>query len=85
ELSGFTEILDDVTDEYINVTLWKDISNGAYDFRLALCYHLKPGDKDLTIIPYIKNLPGSPETPPLGFGWELKDINIANNVENDYF
>jgi len=35
-LSGFTEILDYVADDYINVTLWKDLSYGSYDYRLAL-------------------------------------------------
>ena len=54
-LSGFTEILDYVADDYINVTLWKDLSYNTYDYRLALRYSLAVDDSDLTITPYIKN------------------------------
>ena len=82
ELSGFNEILDCETDDYINVTLWKDLSYGSYDFRLAIRYHLKPFDNDLTIIPYIKNL-GISIPFDIGFGWEMKDIQIDANEEND--
>ena len=82
ELSGFTEVLDCVTDDYINVTLWKDLSYGSYDFRLALRYHLKVSDFDLTIIPYIKNL-GVAIPFDIGFGWEMKNIQVDDNVEND--
>jgi len=86
ELSGFTEVLDCETDDYINATLWKDLSYTAgentYNFRLALRYHLGVNDSDLTIIPYIKNL-GIAIPFDIGFGWEMKDIQIDNNVEND--
>ena len=82
ELSGFTEVLDCETDDYINATLWKDLSYGGYDFRVAIRYHLKVNDSDLTIIPYIKNL-GIAIPFQIGFGWEMKDIKIDNNVEND--
>ena len=84
ELSGFTEVLDAITEDYINITLWKDLSYNDYDFRLALRYHLRVNDSDLTIIPYIKNL-GIAIPFDIGFGWEMKDIQIDNNIENDQF
>ena len=84
ELSGFNKNITGETNDYINATLWKDLSYGSYDFRLAIRYHLGVNDSDLTVIPYIKNL-GIAIPDVLGFGWELKDIQIANSVENDYF
>ncbi|KYK23441.1 hypothetical protein AYK24_07575 [Thermoplasmatales archaeon SG8-52-4] len=84
ELSGFNKNLNSDNETYVNATLWKDLSYGGYDFRLALRYHLGLDDADLTVIPYIKNL-GENEIPyNLGFGWEIKDIQIAD-VENDNY
>ena len=83
KLSGFNEVLNCVTEDYINATLWKDLSYGAYDFRLALRYHLRVNDSDLTIIPYIKNL-GIAIPFDIGFGWEIKDIRIANVTNDNY-
>ena len=83
-LSGFNRIFEGETDGYMNLTLWKDLSYGSYDFRLAIRYHLKPDDVNLTVIPYIKNL-GIEIPYNLGFGWEMKDINIGGTFEDDYF
>ncbi len=83
ELSGFNEDLDCVTNDYINATLWKDLSYGNYDFRLAIRYHLKTNDSDLTVVPYIKNL-GISIPFDIGFGWEMKDIKIANVTNDNY-
>jgi len=83
ELSGFTRDFEGETDSFMNLTLWKDLSYGGYDFRLAIRYHLGVDDRDLTIIPYIKNL-GLAIPFQIGFGWEMKDINIANTYENDF-
>ena len=83
ELSGFTEILDYAADDYINATLWKDLSYGSYDFRVAIRYSLAVDDRDLTIVPYIKNL-GIAIPFDIGFGWEMKDINIANVTNDNY-
>jgi len=81
-LSGFDRNLSGETDNYINATLWKDLSYGSYDFRLAIRYHLGVNDSDLTVIPYIRNL-GIAIPYVLGFGWELKNIQIANTIWND--
>jgi len=84
ELSGFIEVKDVVTDDYINVSLYKNLSYGAYDFRLGIKYHLKANDSDLTIIPYVVNL--GIEIPfDIGFGWEMKKIQIANTTAGDSF
>lgn len=83
ELSGFNKNITGETDDYINATLWKDLSYGSYDFRLALRYHLAVNDSDLTVVPYIKNL-GIEIPYVLGFGWELKDIQIDCTEERDW-
>ena len=84
ELSGFNRVFEGVTDVFMNLTLWKDLSYKGYSFRVAVRYHLGVNDSNLTIIPYIKNI-GSVDIPyVLGFGWELKDIKIDNNYENDW-
>ncbi|MBE3114304.1 MAG: hypothetical protein IMZ59_02160 [Actinobacteria bacterium] len=82
ELTGFTKIFEGITDDYMELTLWKDLSYGGYNFRLAIRYHLGINDQDLTITPYIKNL-GIAIPYTLGFGWELKDIKINNIQENN--
>lgn len=83
ELSGFNKDITGITNESINATIWKDLSYGDYDFRLAIRYCLNVNDSDLTVIPYIKNL-GIAIPFTLGFGWELKDIQIKGTPENDY-
>jgi len=86
ELSNFNKNITGETDNYINATIWKDLQytkgGNTYDFRLAIRYCLGVNDSDLTVIPYIKNL-GIAIPYVLGFGWEMKDIQIDNNVEND--
>ena len=83
ELSGFNKniVSDNVT--FVNVTLWKDLTYGGYDFRLAIRYFLGVDDNELTVIPYIKNL--GVEIPfVLGFAWELKDIQVDMTFGGDY-
>jgi hypothetical protein len=82
ELSGFNKNVETDNSTYVNATLWKDLTYGGYDFRVALRYHLKTYDKNLTIQPYVKNL-GKPISLVLGFAWKINDIKINNNVEND--
>jgi hypothetical protein len=81
-LSGFNKDIDTDNETYVNATLWKELTYGGYDFRLAVRYHLGVDDSDLTVIPYIKNL-GQAIPYTLGFGWEIKDIKIADTYEND--
>lgn len=83
ELSGFSKDIDTDNENYVNATLWKDLTYQGYDFRLAIRYHLGLNDSDLTVIPYIKNL-GQAIPYVLGFGWEIKDIKIADTYENDW-
>lgn len=82
ELSGFDKIIESDNATYVNATLWKDLTYGGYDFRVALRYHLKTSDKNLTIQPYCKNL-GKPIPLVLGFAWKVNDIKINSNIEND--
>jgi len=82
ELSGFNKDITTDNETYVNATLWKNLNYQGYDFRLAIRYHLGIDDPDLTVIPYIKNL-GDAILYDLAFGWEIKDIKIANTYEND--
>ena len=83
ELSGFNKNIDTDNETYVNATLWKDLTYGGYDFRLAIRYHLGVDDNELTVIPYIKNL-GEAIPYTLGFGWEMKDIQIDMTSKDDY-
>jgi hypothetical protein len=82
ELTGFNRTID-LTEEYCNVTFWKDINYTGYNFRLAMRYSLGVDDMNLTVIPYIKNL-GVDIPFTLGFGWELKDIRINMVYDNNF-
>jgi hypothetical protein len=83
-LSGFNKNIKSDNETYVNATLWKDLSYGGYDFRLAIRYYLGVDDVDLTVIPYIKNLDEDDISYTLGFGWEIKDIRIANVTNDNY-
>jgi len=83
ELGGFNKEIDSDNETFVNATLWKDLSYGGYDFRLAIRYHLGVDDNELTVIPYIKNL-GEAIPFKLGFGWEMKDIQINMTASGDY-
>ena len=82
ELTGFSKTLDTDNATYINITMWKDFSYSGYDFRFAIVYYLGLNDKNLTVIPYIKNL-GIEIPYTLAFGWELRDIQIDMTEEDD--
>jgi len=83
ELSGFNKNIDTDNESYVNATIWKDLSYNSYDFRLAIRYHLGVDDNELTVIPYIKNL-GQEIPYVLGFGWEMKDLQIDMTSGGDY-
>jgi PKD repeat protein len=83
ELSGFNKNIESDNKTYINATIWKNLSYQGYDFRLALRYHLGVDDKELTVIPYIKNL-GQTIPFNLGFAWEIKDIQVNMTPSGDY-
>ena len=83
ELSGFNKDIDTDNETFVNATLWKDLSYGGYDFRLAIRYHLGVDDNELTVIPYIKNL-GDAIPYTLGFAWEINDIQVDMTPEDDY-
>jgi PKD repeat protein len=84
ELTGFNRDIEIDESSFVNVTLWKDLSYGGYSFRLAIRYHLGVNDNDLTVIPYIKNIGSSSIPYVLGFGWELRDIQINMTTQGDY-
>jgi hypothetical protein len=83
ELSGFNKNIDSDNETYVNATLWKDLTYQGYDFRLAIRYHLGVDDKELTVIPYIKNL-GQAIPYNLGFAWEINDIQVDMTPGGDY-
>jgi parallel beta-helix repeat protein len=83
ELSGFNKNI--TSNEYfVNATLWKDLSYNGFDFRLAIRYILGADDSELTVIPYIKNIDNVDIPYVLGFGWEMKDIQIGMTEVGDY-
>jgi hypothetical protein len=82
ELSGFNKDIDTDNETFVNATLWKDLTYKGYEFRLAIRYHLGLDNPNLMVIPYIKNL-GDAIPYNLAFGWEIKDIKIADTYEND--
>ena len=84
ELSGFNKNIDSDDETFVNATLWKNLTYGGYDFRLAIRYHLGVDDNELTIIPYIKNIDNEDISYNLGFAWELKDIQVDNTSTGDY-
>jgi hypothetical protein len=84
ELSGFNRDVDSDDETFVNATLWKDLSYGGYDFRLAIRYCLGVDDTELTVIPYIKNIDDENIPYVLGFGWELNDIQVDMTETGDY-
>jgi PKD repeat protein len=84
ELSGFNKDIDTDNETFVNATLWKDLSYGGYDFRLAIRYNLGVDDNELMVIPYIKNIDQDDIPYVLGFGWEMKDIQIDMTTSGDY-
>jgi len=84
DLTGFNKDIESDNETFVNATLWKDLSYSGYDFRLAIRYHLGIDDNELIVIPYIKNI-GQDDIPfVLGFGWEMKDIQINMTTSGDY-
>jgi YHS domain-containing protein len=84
ELTGFNKDIDRDNETYVNATLWKDLIYKGYEFRLAIRYHLGIDDNELTVIPYIKNIDDENIPYILGFGWEMKDIQIDMTSSGDY-
>jgi hypothetical protein len=84
ELSGFNKNIETDNETFVNATLWKNLNYEGYDFRLAIRYHLGVDDNELTVIPYIKNIDQDDIPYILGFGWEMKDIQINMTSEGDY-
>lgn len=84
ELSGFNKDIETDNETYVNATIWKNLTYSGYDFRLAIRYHLGFDDRELTVIPYIKNIDQDDIPYVLGFGWEMKDIQINMTSIGDY-
>lgn len=70
-------------ENYVNVTGYKDISYLAYDLRVALRYSLEKWDTRLTIIPYIKNIGDENILFDLGFAWNIRNIQIDMEEEDN--
>jgi hypothetical protein len=84
QLTNFTQEIETDNQTYIDATWWKDLSYSGYPFRLAIRYHLDIDAMDLSVIPYIKNIGQNNIPYILGFGWELKDIQIDMTSLGDY-
>ncbi len=84
DLSGFNKNITSDNASFVKATLWKDLSYGGYDFRLAVRYHLGVDDNELTVIPYIKNVDDENIPYTLGFAWELNNIQIDGTPDGDY-
>jgi hypothetical protein len=82
ELTGFQKSIETDNETYVNATLWKDISYGAYDLRFGVQYHLGLNDENLSITIYGKNI-GIDIPFDLGFAWKVTDWDIPPD-KNDY-
>jgi len=86
-LSSFERTIETDWNTYVNATLWKDLSSTiegtTYEYRLALRYHLKTNDPELTVQPYIKNIGSENINADIGFAWRVKDIKVSNNSIDD--
>lgn len=68
---------------YVNITGWRNKVIGNKMVRIALRYHLKLNDLNLTIIPYIKNIGGEDITQDIGFAWRVNNIKIGGDEDDD--
>ena len=73
---------------YFNYTGYRDVTKilggKTYTVRFAVRYHLKADDTYLSVQPYAKNI-GNINIPlDTGFAWHIRDIQIANDTENDW-
>jgi hypothetical protein len=83
-LSGFNKEIVSDNETFVNVTLWRNLNYGGYDFRLAIRYFLGVDDNELTVIPYIKNIDDEDIPYVLGFAWEINDIQVDMTPGGDY-
>lgn len=83
ELPNFNKDIQTDNLTYVNATLWKDFTDGTYNFRLGVNYYLGLNDKNLSITIYGKNL-GIDIPFDLGFAWKVTDVNIPpSNVSDE--
>ena len=81
ELENFNRNIVSDNETYVNATLWKDISYGAYDIRMGIRYHLKTNDSNLSVIISLENI-GIDIPFDLGFGWKITDVEIPGLGED---
>ncbi|MBR9681272.1 MAG: hypothetical protein GOV00_00535 [Candidatus Altiarchaeota archaeon] len=68
---------------YVNITGWRDKVISGRTVRLAVRYHLKPNDKNMSIFIYAENI-GALDIPnDIGFAWRVNKIQIGADQEND--
>jgi hypothetical protein len=67
---------------YVNYTGWRNIIVEGKEVRVAIRYHLKTNDKNITIQLSIKNIGSEPINTDLGFAWRSNNIQI-NGQEDD--
>jgi len=79
----FTWNIKNDNETYVNITGYKDQDLGSKTVRFILRYSLYADDSNLTVIPAIENIGTEDINNDLGFAWRVKDIQIANTIEND--
>jgi hypothetical protein len=81
ELDNFNRniITDNIT--YVNATLWKYISYGAYDIRMGIRYHLLVNDTNLSVIISGENI-GIDIPFDVGFAWIVKNVSLPGLGED---
>lgn len=68
---------------YVNITGWRDKTIQDRTVRLAIRYHLKLNDRNLTIQLQVKNI-GDKNVPyDLGFAWKTNKIKVGNEYDNN--
>lgn len=72
---------------YVNYTGYKDIAriynSKTYEIRIAIRYHLKLDDKNLSVQPSVRNIGANDIPVDVGFAWVVNDIKIMNDYEDD--
>jgi hypothetical protein len=67
---------------YVNYTGWKVVTILPYSLKFTITYHLEPYDKNLTIQAQVENQ-GQRIPYPLGFAWNIRDIQIGTIKEDN--
>ncbi|MCF7910731.1 hypothetical protein K9L16_03600, partial [Candidatus Pacearchaeota archaeon] len=79
----FTWSIDSDDSTYVNITGYRDLEISGRTARIAIRYHLKDIDENLTLEMAIRNIGSFDINTDLGFAWRVTDIKIGGHQEND--